>query len=260
MNTAKQSLQQADQALHAYKRDAAMLTAARCTLSMILTLIGTVIQRALLQHEILQYDAMMQPISHWNWFLPICMVCMHILSAPLHTQIDRWLGETIGVLNECDTGFLNCCHRLWLWYRRALAQLLGYCFLLISFLPSILLLGCSSLCFGLTPNTGDALLTILTAGHLFLLALLALILPLRMSVALSALSFCMLKQPHRPLLRTLLLTFRCTKGIWLTMIQCRLHMMPRLLFPFTMLTAYPELSAAEMLLIDDNCNQHSIRL
>ena len=71
MNTAKQSLQQADQALHAYKRDAAMLTAARCILSMILTLIGTVIQRALLQNEILQYDAMMQPISHWNWFLPI---------------------------------------------------------------------------------------------------------------------------------------------------------------------------------------------
>ncbi len=261
MNTAKQSLQQANHALHPCRRDAAMLTAARCILTMILILISTVTQRTLLQNAILQHDSIMQPISAWNWFLPACIVCMHILSAPLHTQTDRWLGETIGVLNECDTGFLNCCHRLWLWYRRAIAQILGSVILFVSLFPSILLFSSSCLCILLTPMITDhAFITMLTAVHLFLLALLALLLPIRVVGSLSALPLCILKQPDRPLLRTLQLTFRCTSGIWLTLLQCRLRMLPRLLFPFTMLTAYPELTAAEMLLIEQYCHKCDLHL
>lgn len=177
----------------------------------------------------------------------LCSICGIFLTVPLQTMSMWWLGETVGVLDDNDCGFLACSGKLWLWGRFFLLRLTASILLPISVMPAAAVFGMAKKLFLTAALLTDGTWVLLFTAHLFLLSILLLWLPLRVLTADAALTFCYLKSPHIRIFRILLQAFAVTRGQTFSLLLRRIVCLPFILLPFTALRTLPTLLTAELL-------------
>lgn len=210
----------------------AMLAAVWMIFSIVLLLSGCIAQRIL---------------SDGGFCAIFCCAFGIFLTAPLQTMSLWWLGETVGVLDENDCGFLSCCGKLWLWGRYSLLRLLAAMLLPLSVVPSAAVFAMAKKLFLAAALLTDGTWVLLVTAHLFLLSILLLWLPLRVLASEAALPFCYLKSPHIRIFHILLQAFAVTRGQTLSLLLRRIVCLPFVLLPFTALRTIPTLFTAELL-------------
>ena len=131
-------------------------------------------------------------------WLPGCLLAGMLAQTPLMVTRTRLLAELTGVLTEDDRGFLGCCTDWWLWLRLIRVRLRLAGMLLLSVLPSFLLLTAARTVLLLSVGREEAILPLMTAVHLLLAGIGTVLLPLRVTAAAAAMPLCFLKNPHQP--------------------------------------------------------------
>ncbi len=242
---------QARGALRPYARQAAMISAGSTILYMLLWMIGILAERSISRLG----TALMlpPPLQFSDLLLPLVLAGALSVRALYRNRIDEQIGGMTGVLTDCDLGFLACSGRFWLWRRRMAVNLLGDTLLLLSFLPSVLLLSAALLTLQLAAAAGDATLHLMLLLQLLMGAILLLVLPLRICCAMAAVPLCYLKQPHRSAWRVWRYAMLCTKGLCGRLLRNRIHCTVCIILPVYWFLAYPQLLATEMLLCSQKC-------
>ncbi len=245
--TAIQAFQRANHLLRPYARQTAVITTASFILSVWLALMGS-----LLEHITKDPFAYEQGMHYTDAFLVFSVAAGITIVAGFRNHTDRWLGEATGILTACDLGFLECSSRFWLWRRRTAVTLWAYTLLLLSCLPSLLLLMGAFFTLHHSAGAPDGTLHFILLIHLLIGACLLALLPIRMHLTMAALPLCYLKQPHKSPLTVWRYALQCTAGICGKLLYNRLLFTASFLIPFHWFSAYPCLIAAEMLLCDSN--------
>ena len=173
------------------------------------------------------------------------LAVLHAGCTPLRFRTDRLIGALAGTLDENDLGFLACSNPLWLWFRAYALQMLTALLQAAAWIPPLLLTACTKSLWLLIPPDGERLTEILTVLHTGILAVLAMLLPLRVLAAAAALPYCFLKSPHMPLHTVIRQAFRLTRGQSARILCTRLTVLPLLLLPYPAVRALPVLLAAE---------------
>ncbi len=185
--------------------------------------------------------------SDSNAAMLTAMLLMLLAAAPMRTETARQLCDLTCVLTEDDRGFLDQSSRLGLWKHAALLRLLLRGMLLLAFLPAILL-AMTARVIWLTMELGsDALLPLLTILHLLLLIAPAMLLPLRVFTAETALPFVLLKAPECDLRAQLRMIFRLSRGQMLPVLITRLCCLPAILLPYPGAWLLPTLLGTELM-------------
>lgn len=223
--------------LRTHQRDAAVFAAIWLILLLVLLLLGATFQR----------------LCMGGWWQSrvglalLCVGCRVLLTAPLATMSMWWLGETVGVLDESDCGFLGCSGKLWLWVRWGLLQLLSDTLLVVSVLPSAIVFCMAGMLWRSAIQVEESVFVLLLAAHVLLLSIVLLSLPLRVLAAQAVLPFCYLKSPHYAAPVLLLQGLAITRGHTVGLLMRRCLCLPLLLCPFTALSALPTLLTTELL-------------
>ncbi len=183
----------------------------------------------------------------WDVFAVCWTLSSLLLSVPLQTMSMWWLGETVGVLNASDCGFLSCSSRLWLWRRVLRVRLMFSLMLGISVLPSGILFCLSARMLQSTVGLYDGTWGLLLTAHCLLAAILMLWLPLRLLAAQTALPLCYLKSPHFRPFTIIMQAIAATRGETFGLLMRRLCCVPLLICPMTALVTLPTMLTAEFL-------------
>ena len=185
--------------------------------------------------------------SDSNTALLTALLLMLLAAAPMRTETARQLCDLTGVLTEDDRGFLDQSSRIGLWKQAAARRLLLRGMLLLAFLPAILLAMSARVIWLTMEPGGDALLPLLTILHLLLLVGPALLLPLRVYTAETALPFVLLKMPECGLHTQLRMIFRLSRGQMLPVLMTRLCCLPAILLPYPGAWLLPTLLGTELM-------------
>lgn len=180
-------------------------------------------------------------------WLPGCLLAGMLAQTPLMVTRTRLLAELTGVLTEDDRGFLGCCTDWWLWLRLIRVRLRLAGMLLLSVLPSFLLLTAARTVLLLSVGREEAILPLMTAVHLLLAGIGTVLLPLRVTAAAAAMPLCFLKNPHEPAKAVLREAFAVSRRNAPRLVLRRAVILPAILFPPAAVTLLPRLRAAELL-------------
>lgn len=233
--------------LRMHRRAASVIGAARLITAILCLLSGVLIQNRLTALNILHANPFSGSPNLWDLFLPAALLTAMLAVTPLRMQTAWQLGRISGTMDENDLGFLACSSSLWLWSRALLVRLTAGCILILSALPALLLYAAAKSIWLITPDTGESLLYLLTVLHLAMLAAAALLLPLRVYAAQTALPYCYLKTPHETAFRVIRMAFRLTKRQSAQIILMRTLCILPLLIPFSAVYVLPTLLTAEQI-------------
>ena len=233
---------EASRRLRGHRGTAAMLAGCRITVCAVWLFSSSFLQKRLLASA----DFSGMP-NLWDCFLPIVLTVGLLFLTPLRVQTVWQLGTLSGVLDENDNGFLASCSHLWLWTRAFCLRLLSGICLVVSTAPALLLALSAKALWLRIPPEEESIFPLLTVLHLAILAFAALLLPLRICAARSALPFCFLKMPHEQAFRLFRLSFRLTARHSGSILLLRIICLPAVLFPITGVFVLPVLLTAEQL-------------
>lgn len=230
-----------------HRRAASVIGAARLITAILCLLSGVLIQNRLTALPFLHIGKFGGAPNLWDIFLPCTLLTALLAVTPLWVQTSWQIGRISGTMDENDLGFLACSSSLWLWSRALLVRLAAACVLILSAFPALLLYAAAKSIWLITPDTGESLLYLLTVLHLGMLAAAALLLPLRVYAAETALPYCYLKMPHESAMRVIRRAFRLTKGQSAQIILMRMLCIVPLLIPFSAVYVLPTLLTAEQI-------------
>ena len=222
--------------LKPYRRSAAVLGSARYLTAVLCLLAGAHTQPAVQAVPVLR-----------QWYPAGALLTAALALTPLRVQSDWQIGRLCGTLNGNDLGFLACSSSLRLWGKAFVLRLISAVLLVISAVPVCLLYAVTKSLLLTMPVQGEGLIPLLTVLHFVFLTAAAILLPLRVLAASSALPYCMLKVPHYAVARILRASFWLSRGQTAGILRMRICTLPFLLLPFTAVSALPVLLAAEQI-------------
>lgn len=237
--------QQAGSAFRNRRGDLFLIGGARLFLSALCLAAGFWVQQ---RTQPLQTETVITGWIHGaDIFLLGSLILFAVVQMPLRVQTDWHIGSVTGALDESDLGFLRLSNPLWLWGRAFSAYALAALLRLLAWVPFFVLLTAAKCIWtSIAPDT-ESILPLLLVLHMLMLSAAALLLPLRMIAAETALPFCFLKNPHRSAAFVLTDALRRTRHHSFAILRTRLVCLPLLLIPPFNTIIFPRMLAAEML-------------